>query len=353
MEYPLLPYRTNSKLIFPYGSFTGWYSHVELRKAIELGYVIKKVHKSVYFKETCRPFERYIEELYALRMQYKKDDNPMELVVKLLMNSLYGKFGQKFTNKDNWMPFNHTKEELDKLDFFERFGDFIRIKKDYTEPAAFCIPIWALYTTAYARLKLHSYIIRSNPVYVDTDSLITKKEFYSSDEIGRLKLVTDVNNGLIVKPKFYTISGSKSMSRIKGLGVRMSRDLFLDFITNPEITYNKFMKFKESIRRGFIPNEIISITKKMSLDDDKRLWNGSFDPRSFQMSKPLKIIEGVTETEYEKERIRAEQSYKRKMEKQLTIGSKLYEERYGDFFDSMGEDITKEEFFERETDWRD
>lgn len=349
IDYPFLPYKTSSKLIFPYGTFTGWYSHLELREAMKLGYVVKKVYKSIYFKDTCRPFEDYVNELYSLRLKYKKEKSPMELVVKVLMNSLYGKFGQRFTNRDNWMPFNLTKEELYRLDFFERFGEFIRVKKDYTEPSAFCIPVWALYTTAYARIKLYDYIIRSQPVYVDTDSLITKKRFEDSDKIGRLKFVCKITNGIIVKPKFYLIN---SESKIKGIGVRISKDMFLNFIRNPEITYTKFMKFKESIRRGFIPNEIQSITKVMSLEDDKRLWGESFDLNSFQVSRPLKIIDGVTEIDYEKQRIKAEERYKRQQEKLLEVGSELYEERFSDFFDSMGNDISKDEFFERETDYR-
>jgi hypothetical protein len=354
LKYPLLPYRADMKLIFPYGSFTGSYSHVELRKAIELGYTIKKVHHTTYFKENIYPFIDFVKELYELRKNYKRNDNPMELVVKLLMNSLYGKFGQKFINRDNWLPFNHTKEELDKLDYFERIGQFIRIKKESETPAAFCFPIWALYTTAYARLKLHDYILKSEPVYVDTDSLITKKELPTGDGLGELKLETNITKGLIVKPKFYSIAGDfKDANRIKGIGIKLTPKMFYEFITNPKITYKKFMKFKESIRRNLMVNEIVDITKEMSLEDDKRLWEEKFDASSLQESKALEIIEGVTETRYESDLQKAKEKYEKEQEKLLDANSELFEERFADTFDSMGDDITKEEFLKNETNWRD
>ena len=310
-EYPMLPYKVQYaeqlsspyKLIFPYGSFTGWYSHVELRKAIDLGCTILKVHRSIYFKENIFPFVDFVTDMYALRNKYKLAENAMELVVKLVLNSLYGKFGQKFENKENLEPFNHTLEELAKLEFFERIGDYIRIKKSSDRPANHCFPIWALYVTAYGRLYLHDFIRRAMPVYVDTDSLITKKEFSTSTSLGALKKEAFIKEGIIVKPKFYMINNT---CKVKGLGVRLTRNQFLKFIAEPTLTYKKFMKFKESIRRGFIPNEIVDMTKSMNLEDDKRLWDAKFDSMDFQISEPLEAKDGIIltheiERELEKE----------------------------------------------------
>jgi len=286
--YPLLPYRMADKLIFPYGTFTGWFTNAELRKAVDLGYVIKKVHKSIYFKENCLPFYEYVKELYDLRLKYQTEDSPMQLIVKLLMNSLYGKFGQKFVNRENLLPFNLTLKELHQYDYFERIGNFIRVRKSVSRPAAFCIPIWALYTTAYGRLKLYDYIKKSDAIYVDTDSLITKKEFVSSNQLGKLKLETTIKNGIIIKPKFYMINNKV---RVKGVGFKVSTNKFMQLLHNPKVTYEKFMKFRESIRRGFIPNEIQDITKQINLEDDKRYWSDEFNFNEFQMSEPLQVNE--------------------------------------------------------------
>ena len=39
-------------------------------------------------------FSSYVNKMYILRKEYKKS-HPMNLIAKLLMNSLYGKFGMK------------------------------------------------------------------------------------------------------------------------------------------------------------------------------------------------------------------------------------------------------------------
>lgn len=342
MKYPLLPYRLNNKLLFPVGNFRGWYSHLELRKAMELGYVIKKIYKTYYFKENCRPFYNFVNDLYDKRIIYKKHDNPMENVIKIILNSLYGKFGQKFMNRDNWIPIPDTIEELHKIPYTEMIGDYIRIKMEFTEPRSFCIPIWALYVTSYARLKLYDLILRSRPIYCDTDSVITEKEYQDSNKLGKLKLEFPIKYGVVVRPKFYGFVDKNNNERIKikGLGTQLKYDEFTDFIQNPKTTYKKFMKFKESLRRGFTPNEIQDITKEMSLEDDKRAWESTFNFRELQDSKPLEIIDGVTETQRAEDMIKATQYYERLKEKQENnfLNSDLFDSK------SVGKHISKKEF---------
>lgn len=344
MDYPLLPSRINQKLIFGYGTFRGYYTNLELRKAIELGYVIKKVYHNIYYKQNCRPFYNFVMDLYDKRKQYKEQGNKMEKVVKLLMNSLYGKFGQKFIDRDNWEYNNYTLEELHKLDYFETFGDFIRVKKAYSRPGNFCIPIWAAYTTAYGRLKLHQIKIMCDPQYNDTDSVFTRKKFAHSNELGKLGLECQIKSGVIVKSKFYYIdTGEYKKVVIKGLGGRLNYDQFIDILENGLFRYEKFMKLKESMRRNFTPNEIVDVKKMLDMEDDKRKWDNLFNPDELQFSKPLLIEDGMTELMIERDRIKAEQDYQRRMEKDL-LNDK------SDFFDSMGDDISKQEFFERETE---
>ena len=290
MKIPLLPVRTNDKLIFPTGEFRGWYTHIELRKAIDEGYTIIEVHKCHYYKETCRPFDKYVTDLYKLRQKYKKEKSPMESVVKLHLNSLYGKFGQKFRNVDDYHPFNHSVEELSKLDNFERVGDFIRIKQELVNPSAFCIPIWACYVTAYGRMKLWDTLVISDPLYCDTDSIITKKNLPCSDKLGDLKLEMTISHGIIVKPKFYAFSSDKGDTvKIKGVAKHLSMTDFDNLMSNPKVEYIKFMKFKESIRRGFIPNELQDTEKNLSLEDTKRNWLKPFNSVELQDSEPLSM----------------------------------------------------------------
>ena len=292
--YPLLPLRHEKKLIFPVGNFRGWYSHVELRKALELGYIIKKIHETYYFLETVEPFKRYVHDLYNMRKELKNKGSSMEYVIKLLLNSLYGKFGQKFRDRDNWVPIPDSFEEFQKLDVFERIGKYVRIKKDFTEPATFCIPIWALYVTAYARLHLHNLIERSHPYYVDTDSIMTTKKMATGEELGELKLEMNIYDGTIVKPKMYAIRGDKGDHvKVKGLGRKLVFKDFNKLLIDNKISYTKFAKFKESLRRGFEPNEIFTMSKTFDLEDNKRVWKEKFNFLDLQSSQPLLIEQGL------------------------------------------------------------
>jgi hypothetical protein len=288
-KIPLLPYRFDNKLLFPVGEFTSWYTNIELRRALELGYEIKKVYENIFYKENCFPFKQYVDDMFLLRKKFKSENSNMELIVKILMNSLYGKFAQKFLGRDNMVPFNHSQYELSKFKTFEVIGDFLRVTQDQ-QPTAFCVPIWSSYVTAYGRIELHKLILESNPVYVDTDSIMTKKDMPESTELGKLKLEMKITDGVIVKPKFYLING---IVKAKGIGHKLVMDDFYRIMASKEFTYTRFMKFKESIRRNMIPNEIIHILKKLDLEDNKRLWHQEFSMSSFQESDPRRISTSI------------------------------------------------------------
>jgi len=291
MNIPLLPLRHDNKLIFPTGNFRGWYTHVELRRAIQLGYVIKKVYKTHYTKTTCRPFTNYVNDLYNKRLGYKELGSPMEYVTKILLNSLYGKFGQKFEDRDNWIPaHNVTMKQLASFKWFTRIGDYIFYKQS-KPPSSFCIPLWAAYVTAYARIKLFDAMIRCDPIYVDTDSLITKKSYATSMDLGALKLEMDIEAGVVVKPKLYAIKPVDGTWKVKakGLGFKLVIADFVKLLINKKVSYTKFVKFKEAMRRGLIPNEIIMIGKELGLEDNKRIWDKSFNKDELQESRPIKI----------------------------------------------------------------
>ena len=224
----------------------------------------------------------------------------MEYVVKITMNSLYGKFGQRFLDRDNWVHESQLKiVDLTNADSFERKGDFVRINKAYSAPSAFCIPIWASYVAAYGRIKLHRAIVVTNPIYCDTDSLITKETLVESNKLGELKLEMRIKEGIVVRPKFYALvsESDEEYVKIKGLGLRLTFFDFMTLIKSPlnelgktkAVKYAKFAKFKESLRRGFIPNEIIQVQKEFSLEDEKRTWSGMFKVEELQCSVPLEM----------------------------------------------------------------
>jgi hypothetical protein len=293
LKIPLLPFRTTEKLIFPIlQNVRSWYSNVELRKALEIGYTISKVHKSIYYKENCKPFKGYVETLYNLRLKYKSEKNPMEFIVKLFMNSLYGKFGEKYGEITEMKPVvNLTDEEI--CGGYLQQGIFAYLTK-IVEPALHCIPIWATYVTAYGRLKLYE-TLSHNPIYCDTDSIITMEQLPNSNKLGELKLECEVTEGVCVRPKLYQIkekgNDDWNKAKVKGLAIPLNNKQFIELIEGGEMKFTRFAKFKESIRRGFIPNELLDETKQFKIEDTKRNWEIPFNKNELQSSTPLLVVE--------------------------------------------------------------
>jgi len=90
LSYPILQNHFNNSTISPIGSFEGWFFSEELKNALNFGYKISILKG--YLFEKGKIFEGYVNDLYKMRLSYPKSD-PMNYISKLLLNSLYGRFG--------------------------------------------------------------------------------------------------------------------------------------------------------------------------------------------------------------------------------------------------------------------
>jgi len=290
--FPYLPKRTETgKLVFPVGEFSGCYTTYELNVALSLGYKILSFGEGVIFTEKKEFFKDYVETIYAKRMEYKKQKNPAETIFKLLLNSLYGKFGQRGSDEE-WIHASDLTEEM--IPDIKQIIDetYIRIKRNKPE-STFVHPIISAYVTAYARTKLYFLLLKNDPYYCDTDSLFTKNEIKTSDDLGALKLECRIKSGIIVKPKCYFIDTDDEkkpiQAKIKGAR-RMTPSGFMDVIGGKSVSYEKFMKFKESIKRKMDVNEKLIVSKTFLLEDDKRVWAKKFNANELQTSTPIAYI---------------------------------------------------------------
>lgn len=299
MEYPLLPVRHDGKLVFPTGVFEGHYTHIELRKALELGYKIIKMYKTLYYTKTFYPFKNYVEDLYSKRLELQAIGSNMQMVVKLFLNSLYGKFGQKTLNDTQIINFdfleeNETEEFLkNTMEKVTRDGKHFIMNQEKTCNQGFVIPIFATYTTARARIKIHHYIQRYNAYYCDTDCAVTRKEMLTSNKLGSMKLEHDIKKAIFVKPKMYMYDiANKDKTIIKLKGVRsLTKDKFMNILRGNSVSFQKFMKLKESVRRAIPVNTVDIVEKNISLEDNKREWLTKFNPNELQNSQPLYLSE--------------------------------------------------------------
>jgi hypothetical protein len=299
MYYPPLPVYMQDKLCFPIGKIKRQvFTNIEIREALKLGCKITAYYKGVYYTKTFSPFKEYVKEIYSFKEKYSIEDNQVyREVAKMYLNNLYGKFGQHKLIENEFFDYderNDNDSSQDGIIFDEEAGFGIReTPKDSDN--SFVIPIFAVYTTAKARIKLLRKLIKLKGIYIDTDSIISDKKIKTSDKLGELKLEGTLNSINIVKQKHYKETDDKGVSKYKIKGLHMSKNIedkeqeFEDSITGKNIKQMHIVGIKEAVRKGLKINEQIFITKKFDLTDTKRIWIKPYEKDVMRDSRPIII----------------------------------------------------------------
>lgn len=125
----------------------GWYWSPEAEITNILGKDAVVIEGWEYDDDGSRPFA-WIEETYDLRAKWKAEGNPSQLALKLLMNSMYGKFAQRVGYKGKDSPAWHQLE-------------------------------WAGFVTSHCRARLFKAMLEAHAqdslIAVETDGIFTSK----------------------------------------------------------------------------------------------------------------------------------------------------------------------------------
>nr|AGA14206.1 truncated DNA polymerase [Rhizophagus irregularis]AGA14238.1 truncated DNA polymerase [Rhizophagus irregularis]AHX00135.1 hypothetical protein [Rhizophagus irregularis]AJK91342.1 plasmid related DNA polymerase [Rhizophagus aggregatus] len=90
----LLPIKIKGRLICPGGTFSGLFFSEELRFALNNGYTLLGITKAYLFQKGENTFLQLIETLNDMKISAQKEGKPtIRNLAKLLMNSMYGRFG--------------------------------------------------------------------------------------------------------------------------------------------------------------------------------------------------------------------------------------------------------------------
>ncbi|KAL5158667.1 DNA polymerase [Glycine soja] len=238
---PFLPYGDNKDgtLIFPTGTFVGVYYSEELKYARDIGYTIIPIC-GYLFEEMESPFKDYINSLFESRSNAKKKgNNALSFVYKLLMNSLYGRFG---INPQSTKTEMCNKSKRDRIFRRPEFIDDVFIREDlymvsyltnpgkgpsYWDPPKNSAVQLAAAITAGSRIYMYKYISREDCLYTDTDSIVLgnplPEEDVSSSVLGKFKLEDKILEGFFLAPKCYSYTteesdGNKKVYKYKGPG---------------------------------------------------------------------------------------------------------------------------------------
>jgi len=220
------------RTVAPIGNFEGMFFSEELYNAQKFGYKFEVLWGYIFKSDFI--FKEYVETMYNLRLQYPKSD-PMNTICKLLLNSLYGRFGMN-DNLGDIAVIDKDKEDYlfdntnikDIIDI-ESHVIMRNIKESYeleTETSHSNINIAvASAVTAYARIYMSQF--KNNPnlpnlYYTDTDSTYfdgpLPDYLVSQTELGKMKLEGIFDKAIFLAPKVYALENkNESIIKIKGL----------------------------------------------------------------------------------------------------------------------------------------
>lgn len=284
-DIPVLPVRHENKLMFPVGRLKGVWTWHEIKEAIDHGATVTHWGKSVWF-EGKPIFRGMVEDLYKFRDKSLPDyDEGLAAISKLMLNSLYGKFGQRTLRR-------HIYSSLDPdlpLGAIPCNGDIdcpVWTVEEESD-ASYIMPQLSAYVTSYARIALRRFMMQAKHkggriYYVDTDSIITDVELETTTKLGGLKLEESGKDGVFVAPKLYALA-DKVVA--KGFEKQHRTLLHLEQLLAGQALYGKRL---EKIG-GMIRNNLKSYPRMIEYHKQIRLLSTKRDFDSNGWSKPYYI----------------------------------------------------------------
>lgn len=240
MEIPPLPIRgkkslglPEGKLLFPVGNLRGIWEWGELELAIERGCKIHRFLRSVWY-EAGPLFQEFVETLYRYRDKSQPDYDPgLAEVVKIMLNSAYGKFGMR-TRRKKVYRFDDPNLPEDAVPASPDPESPIWYAEEEVD-APYIIPQIAARVTAIARVQLYRQVFiptldqGGNLFYTDTDAGVVDVVLPTGTALGELKDEFPEHSGNLtgefVGPKLYLLSAPGSdFKKTKAKGVERKRE---------------------------------------------------------------------------------------------------------------------------------
>lgn len=318
-------------LISPLGEWKDIYFSEEIKYALTLGYCFEYFEYYKFDKKII--FDKYVKDIYSQRLSYKEKGN-LSSILKLLLNSLYGRFGMsnsiyknillknpeeinylnqlnliynvekinQFENGDikmNLIRFNEVPNltHIKKLHSFNLIDDSLYnqlLKSSTTKVDNLNIAVHiSSAITAYSRIYMHKikHKYAKNLYYSDTDSLVTdiklEDQLISETQLGLLKLEYKIISGLFIAPKLYYLK-TDTQNIIKAKGVNASVLNYDDFVKlyNGEYVKVNFLKnFIKNIKNYTIGVSNIDIQLQGSFTKRNKIFKNNI----WIDTQPIKI----------------------------------------------------------------
>lgn len=315
---PVLPLKVDGKVLLPYGEWCGIYFSEEIKNAEKFGYTFEYLEGYQFNRGPVT--KTFSETLYKNRLSYEKE-HPMNMIIKLLLNSLYGRFGMKIlkTNKkiiniDQFDYYNTTYDiifsnslEQDTVFIEYLFKSSINKQKlsqkerlkEYDVNTAIHI---AAAITAYSRIHMTQYIINENVYYTDTDSIYTTEKLeghFIGNQLGQMKLENKILKGVFIVPKTYYFINSlyQKIVKFKGFNANIVNTVKLHekiFKNDTTYVWKRLSFFKKNFKELEITlssSEIkntLDLTKREKVFDCTGKW---VDTEPFEIYNMEKVVD--------------------------------------------------------------
>lgn len=230
------------RTISPLGSWYGMIFSEEMYNAMKFGYKFEVLWGYTFNSSII--FDNYVNDIYKMRLTYPKTD-PMNYIAKLLLNSLYGRFGMNddfvysaIIPQNDLNEYEKSVGKENIIDVIEMDDNYIvqsKIKNRYLElndPKNVNVGISAA-ITAYSRIFMSQF--KNNPnyklYYSDTDSIFIDRpleaEIISSTILGKMKLERICKDAIFLAPKVYALKeeNGTEIIKIKGLTANVISNL--------------------------------------------------------------------------------------------------------------------------------
>jgi hypothetical protein len=277
--FPPLPVRMDGRLFFPWGTLAGCWPLSELRAAASRGCRILRLGWVLGSPVTFNPFQTFVETLYNKRLAALTTRSPQAQLVKLILNSLYGRFGldpaqglwelRPLPAELDWSQLRGWKS-VELSDQIALYGP-----KSGPGAPAYVNVVFAALISAGARLSLLEELERQDDsaVYCDTDSILTSGRIQTGEELGAWRCQGEGMTADLLGPKEYILHNRALADRyvVKGVPERLAKQ----YLTTGTARFRRAVKVREAIASGREPSEWVETIREHQPTLPKRQPAGS------------------------------------------------------------------------------
>lgn len=306
LEHPILQTHVKTKgglrTVAALGTYEDMLFSAEIDNAMKIGYKFDILWGYTFKKGYI--FKDFVNKLYKFRIQYSKE-NPMNFIHKIILNSLYGRFGMDdrfktsiLINKEDYPNFEKVNygrildiTTLDNSLLIEIESDDTNTMLDNGSETHNVNVSIASAITAYARIVMSQF--KNNPklklFYTDTDSIHTNlsptemNELYpgiiDNKSLGKLKIENIVTKAFYIAPKVYYLKTIDNKIIIKVKGLNKTDSLSEEDFQQLLIKNNSIIKSQDKMYKSFEDSTIIIKNQLYTIQqtDNKRqlIYNSS------------------------------------------------------------------------------